>query len=344
MRRFLVGGLLVLQPALVSPAHADPRARYEFSEPHMGTTFRVVLYAASADAAERAARAAFARVAELDGILSDYKPDSELMALCRQAGGAPVAVGPDLFRVLAAAQGWAERSGGAFDVTVGPLVQVWRRARRIAEMPSPAALEAARASVGHGKMRLDAARRAVRLETPGMRLDLGGIAKGFAADEAQAVLKAHGITSALVAAGGDIVVSDPPPDRAGWSVAIALPEGLRDAALGPLELSGAAVSTSGDAEQFVTLDGVRYSHIVDPRTGTALTGRSGVTVIARDGTTSDALATAVSVLGPREGLALVDATPGATAWISREGPGGLERHRSKRWQQPGGSDATTRVH
>jgi thiamine biosynthesis lipoprotein len=310
----------------------------------MGTAFRVVLYAPSADVAERAARAAFARVAELDGILSDYKPDSELMALCRKAGGPPVPVGPDLFRVLSSAQEWARRSGGAFDATVGPAVQVWRRARRLSEKPPEPALAAARALVGHDKLQLDATRQAARLAAAGMRLDLGGIAKGFAADEAQAVLKAHGITRALVAAGGDIVVSGPPPDRGGWSVEIALAEPLRDPAQPPLTLRDVGVSTSGDAEQFVILDGVRYSHIVDPRTGIALTGRSGVTVIAANGTTSDALATAVSVLGPREGLALVDATPGAAAWITSETPAGIERRPSKRWESRGGFDATTHLH
>jgi thiamine biosynthesis lipoprotein len=338
-----VGGLLLLPPAFAAPERAQPLARHEFSEPHMGTTFRVVLYAASAGQAERAARAAFARVAQLDATLSDYKADSELMALCGRAGGPPVAVGSDLWRVLVEAQDWARRSEGAFDVTLGPVVQLWRRARRIGERPDDGTVAAARALVGHDKLVLNAGLRTVRLATAGMRLDLGGIAKGFAADEAQVVLRAHGVTRALVAAGGDIVVSAAPPDRAGWSVEVALPPGLRDPAAAPLELAGAAVSTSGDAEQFVTLDGVRYSHIVDPRTGMALTGPSAVTVIAATGTSSDALATAVSVMGPREGLALVDATAGASAWIAREGSSGVEYYASKRWKQ-GGSSASTSVH
>ena len=171
----------------------------------------------------------------------------------------------------------------------------------------------------------------MRLAVAGMRLDLGGIAKGFAADEAQAVLRAHGITRALVAAGGDVVVSGPPPGRQGWSVAVALPWGLQ-AADPVLELHDAAVSTSGDAEQFVTLDGVRYSHIVDPRTGRALTGRRAATVVARTGAEADALATALCVLPPDEGLALVDSTPGAAARLVREGRAGIERRESRRWK------------
>jgi len=331
----LVGGLLLLPPA-ASAAAAEPRARYEFTEPHMGTTFRIVLYASTGDEAERAAHATFARVADLDRILSDYKADSELSLLGRRAGGPPVAVGPDLWRVLSAAQEWARRSDGAFDVTVGPVVQLWRRARRIGERPTEAALASARTLVGYDKLRLDGVARTAWLAEAGMRLDLGGIAKGFAADEAQAVLRAHGITRALVAAGGDIVVSGPPLDREGWSVEVALPPPLHDPGGHPLELRDAAVSTSGDAEQFVILGGVRHSHIVDPRTGMALTGRSGVTIIARTGTEADALATAVSVLGPRRGIDLVEATPGAAAKIAREGPAGVERVESKRWKERAG--------
>jgi thiamine biosynthesis lipoprotein len=181
--------------------------------------------------------------------------------------------------------------------------------------------------------------RTARLADPGMLLDLGGIAKGDAADEAQGVLRGHGIASAVGAAGGDVVVSGPPPGRAGWSVAVALPPALSDPALTPLELRDAAVSTSGDAEQFVTIDGVRYSHIVDPRTGVALTGRSAVAVIAPRGATADALATAVAVLGPDEGLALVEATEGAAAWIARETPAGVRRIASRRWVAQGGVHA-----
>jgi FAD:protein FMN transferase len=136
-----------------------------------------------------------------------------------------------------------------------------------------------------------------------------------------------------VAAGGDVVVSGPPPGRAGWSIAVALPVPLRDPEAPPLELREAAVSTSGDAEQFVTLDGVRYSHIVDPRTGLALTGRSGVTVMAPDGITSDALSTAVSVLGPDRGLALVESTPDTAAWIAVETATGVRRFESRSWKE-----------
>ena len=153
------------------------------------------------------------------------------------------------------AQRVARDSGGAFDVTSGPLSVLWRHARRVREIPEATSVAAARELVGPDKLELDERRRTVRLTTPGMQLDLGGIAKGFAADEAAGVLTRHGIGAALVAAGGDIVATGPPPGRDGWRVAVASIEGAGPPA-GYLNLRDAAVSTSGDAEQFVVLAGV----------------------------------------------------------------------------------------
>lgn len=263
--------------------------------------FRIVLYAPDRASATEASNAAFSRIAALDAAMSDYREDSELMILCRKAGGPAVKVSGDLFGILTKAQEFAVRSNGAFDVTVGPLVRLWRRARRTGELPDSASLKQALALTGHGKLHLDPATHSVRLERAGMLLDLGGIAKGFAADEAMHVLEQREIRSALVAAGGDIVVSDPPPQKPGWIIAVG---GVTESE--PLTLKNAAVSTSGDAGQNVEIGGVRYSHIVDPKTGRAVTGRSSVTVVARDGTTADALATAASVLGPEESIPMLD--------------------------------------
>jgi FAD:protein FMN transferase len=309
---------------------ATPVARYEFSEPHMGTLVRIVLYAPAAPAAADAARAAFGRIAALDETLSDYRDSSELMRLSRHSGAGPLEVSDDLFRVLRAAQQIARESDGAFDVTAGPLSLLWRQARRQGRLPDGERLTAARALVGCDKLELDAQRRTVRLLEPGMQLDLGGIAKGFAADEAAATLRAHGIQRALIAAGGDIVAMEAPPDRPGWRVAVAAIEGHDPA--GFVTLRNAAISTSGDAEQFVEIGGTRYSHIFDPRTGLALTGRRSVTVLAPNGTTSDALATAVSVMGANAGIRLVEATGGAAAFVAEMGPGGLRTSESNRWR------------
>jgi FAD:protein FMN transferase len=322
-------------PYLVTGAEIEPAAsaratRFEFTETHMGSEFKVVLYTTDESIARSASRAAFARVAALDAILSDYQPESELMRLCDQAGGPPVAVSADLFGVLEQSRLMYQRSEGAFDVTVGPVVRLWRRARRDRKMPAPKLLAKARVLVGLDQMRLDARARTVQLMKAGMKLDVGGIAKGYACGEAIAVLRQNGVLSALVAGSGDIVVSDPPPNAAGWTIGI----GPLEAPTAPprhfLRLKNAAVSTSGDAERYVEIGGKRYSHIVDPQTGLGVVDRSSVTVVARDGATADSTDTAVYVLGPERGLALVEATEGAAALIVRSVAGKTETYASRR--------------
>jgi thiamine biosynthesis lipoprotein len=240
------------------------------------------------------------------------------MRLCRNAGGPHVRVSRDLFRVLARAQEIAQQTNGAFDVTVSPVVRLWRRARRREELPDAAELTSARELVSYKYLRLDPKARTVQLLKRGMLLDLGGIAKGYAADDALAVLKRYGIASALVAAGGDIAVGAPPPGEAGWSVGIAPLDSPTQPPTRFLALQRAGVSTSGDAEQFVEIAGQRYSHIIDPRTGLALTGHSSVTIVAPDATTSDALATAFSVLGFDQAQALARSIPGLGVFFMKQ--------------------------
>ena len=298
------------------PTAASQPGRYEFMQIQMGMPFTITLYSADEALANKAARAAHARVKELNAILSDYDPDSELMRLCRSSGpGKPVKVSPELFFVLQKSLAFSQQSDGAFDVTVGPIVDLWRRARRKRELPDPDQLAAALEKVGHEKIRLNEKDRTVELLVPGMRLDLGGIAKGYAADEALRVLREHGITVALIAAAGDITAGDPPPGRDAWRVGIAPfgEPGGKPARF--VNLKNAAISTSGDAFQFVELAGTRYSHIVDPMTGLGLTTRSSATVIAANGITADALASAVSVLGPERGMELIERTKGVEALI-----------------------------
>jgi thiamine biosynthesis lipoprotein len=292
--------------------------RFEFSQPHMGTQVRVIIYAPDATIASRASRAAFHRIAALDDTMSDYKTGSELVRLSRSAGGPPVRVSRDLFRVLAQAQEIAQKTNGAFDVTAGPVVRLWRRARRRAEFPDAAELTSARELVSYKYLRLNPKARTVQLLKRGMRLDLGGIAKGYAADAALTVLKRYGIASALVAAGGDIAVSAPPPGEAGWNVGIAPLDSPAKPPARFLALQNAGVSTSGDAEQFVEIAGQRYSHILDPRTGQALTGHSSVTIVAPNATTSDAMATAFSVLGIDEAQELATSRPRLGVFFAKQ--------------------------
>jgi thiamine biosynthesis lipoprotein len=271
-------------------AKPAPLQRHEFTQVSMGVAVRLVVYAKDEATARSACTAAYDRVHELDSCMSDYLRDSELMKLCAKAGQGPVQVSDDLFRVLNYAQRVSEQTDGAFDVTIGPLVQLWRTARKSRTLPSDAAIADARAKVGWRKMRLAPSRKTVELTVPGMKLDLGGIAKGYAGDEAITVLRDHGITSALFEAGGDIVVSDPPPGAKGWTIELARAQ--------KQTLHNQAVSTSGDTAQYVEINGRRYSHVVDPHTGLGLSEHSIATVIADHGITTDALSTAATLIGP----------------------------------------------
>jgi thiamine biosynthesis lipoprotein len=322
LMRFSTAAAFLLAAATSVIARKPALVRYEFSQAHMGTLFRIVLYAPDAATASTASNAAFDRIATLDDTMSDYRPDSELRRLCRAAGGPPVKVSEDLYRVLATSQDLARRTDGAFDVTIGPVVQLWRRARRRHQLPDARRLARARTLVGFENLRLDPEEKTAQLSKKGMLLDLGGIGKGYAADRALEVLKRHGIRSALVAASGDIAVSAPPPGRKGWRVGIAPLEAPEKPPSRYLSLHDAAVSTSGDVEQHVDIGGKRYSHIVDPRTGMGLTGRHSVTVVAPNATTSDSLATAISVLGPEQGLKLAESTPGVAVLFVEGTEGG----------------------
>lgn len=295
----------------------------------MGTHFQILVYAPDRDTAHKAATDAFARIASLNATMSDYDKASELMRLCAKAGGPPVPVSAELFFVLSRAQEVSRQSDGAFDVTVGPVVKLWRKARKQRKLPDADKLAEARALVGWRNVRLDADQRTVQLLKAGMQLDLGGIAKGYAADEALAVLKKHGLKRALVAAGGDIALGAAPPDAEGWKIAIATLPGEKDP--GRLILHHAAVSTSGDAEQFVEIDGKRYSHIVDPRTGIGLVGRMSATVVARKGIDSDSLTKVVAVLGAEKGVKIIEANEGASARMVRKNGDEFETIVSKRF-------------
>lgn len=307
--------------------------RFQFVEPHMGTEFRIIVYGSEAVFVKGAASKAFSRIAELDNIFSDYRSESELSRFCRRSGDGPVKISSTLFEALLKSQKLSERSDGAFDVTISPVVRLWRRARRRKQLPSESQLEQAKHLVDYRKLLLDSDNRTASLCHSGMKLDLGGIAKGMAADEALRVLDSQGLPHALVAAGGDIVVGDPPPGRKAWEVAIASPDRKNTETADRLLLCRAAVSTSGDTEQFVIIDGVRYSHIVDPRTGIGLTRRIQVTVVAPNGTTSDSLATAVSVMGPRSGLPLVASFEGTAVRVTVADDQGVRTIESPRFRE-----------
>ncbi|HEV7278979.1 MAG TPA: FAD:protein FMN transferase [Pirellulaceae bacterium] len=295
------GAYFVLVELLGPTASAEPDPaslkRYRASRPAMGVVFKIDAYAESLAVAEPSFEAAFARVREIDRIASDYDPNSELRRLTLNRGGEPVEVSPTLFDLLQRSIGISQSSGGRFDPTLGPLTTLWRKARKSKTLPSEAELSDALARTGVRHLTLDEEARTITLGVENMLLDLGGIAKGYAADEALRILREKGLNRAVVAASGDLAIGDPPPDAEGWRVGIATLE-VEEQPKEYLLLSNCGVSTSGDARQFVEIDGRRYSHIVDPETGLGLSVRSGVTVVAPDDTTADAWASALSVAGP----------------------------------------------
>jgi FAD:protein FMN transferase len=328
-----------------STAGGERHERYERSEPYMGTEFHIVCYAGDAELARLAMADAFRRIGELDSRLSDYQSASELSQLSLSAPHEEWRdVSRDLWSLLVESQRVSRLSGGAFDVTLGPLTRLWRRARRRHEVPPQDLLQEARSRVGYQYIVLRDAHDLegglqVKLQRPDMRLDLGGIAKGYAAEEALRVLARWGIERALVDAGGDLAVGAPPPAEVGWRIGIA----PLDAGAPPsqfLRLAHRSVATSGDFWQAIELDGQRYSHILDPRTGWGVTRRSTVSVIARRGSLADALASAVSVLGPEEGGQLVRHWEGVELLVLVSDAGGddseaSETHIAREATEPG---------
>lgn len=321
VRIVLVIVVLILSGA--SCATSRPEAsRYEYSRVLMGVKARVILWSPDAESARDAARRAFDRIAELEGVISDRRDTSELSRLVAAADGRAHPVSADLFAVLERSVAVARETGGAFDVTVAPLIELWREARRSGELPSPRAVLAARRLVGWERIELDAAARSVRLRRRGTRLDLGGIGKGWACDEAVRALRAAGHPSCLVELGGDVSVGDPPPGRDVWRL------GIGEDGDPVLELIGAAVATSGDTEQSIVIGGVRYSHIVDPETGLGLTDGLQVTVVAPSGADADALASAISVMGITRGLAFAEGRAHTEVLILRRTRDGMRAFRS----------------
>lgn len=290
---YLIIALLV-SLAATAGCTSSAGERFEYTRLIMGVQAKISLYAPDERKARAAASAAFERMLAIEDVATDYRPDSELMRLCAAADGSPQPVSDELLSLLAAAQRLAALTDGAFDPTIGPLVQLWRAARRSKELPDEASRVAALDRTGWRRVRLDRARRTVEMPA-GTRLDLGGIAKGYAVHAASALLTARRLPRHLVALSGDLFAGAPPPRRDGWRIQVE--SGLPDDPSHTVALRHAALSTSGDRYQFVEIAGRRYAHIVDPHTGLGLTNAPAATVIAADGATADALATALCVMG-----------------------------------------------
>ena len=272
-------------------------SRLEFEHDAMGTRFRIVVVAADEAAAARAAGRAFERIDDLDARLSDYRFESDVRRLERAPVGRPVPVSADLWSVLSEAQVIARETDGAFDVTVGALTRLWRWASRRRVEPPDDRLAAARRAVGYRFLELDDARRSVTIRREGVRLDLGGIAKGYAVDEAFETLREAGLRSVLVDGGGDLRLGAAPPGTDGWRIAVpaAHAEAESSTAWTTRQLSDIAIATSGARYRSSGPEG--RSHVLDPTRGTGIRGDRVVSVMAPTASRADALASALSVLG-----------------------------------------------
>lgn len=304
VKRALLSTVLVFLTVLL--AHGQELKRFAFDQRHMGTQFRIVFYASETSLAQQAANQAFAEIDRLNTIFSDYDPNSELSQLTTKSEDQEwIPVSQDLWIVLRQAQRIAKKSGGAFDITVGPLSKLWRRAFRQGEFPKQSRIKAARERVAFRKLKVSKSEPKVKLRKPGMRLDAGGIAKGYALDKAMEILQSLGIHQALIDGGGDILVSGPPPGKLGWSFRTQVVNHQQELEAVNLFFSNCAVATSGDSYRYLEWEGQRYSHIIDPRTGLGVSHGAMVSVQAPTGLLADALASTLSILPVKKGRRLI---------------------------------------
>ncbi|MBA4139768.1 MAG: FAD:protein FMN transferase [Segetibacter sp.] len=271
--------------------------RFSFSRPKMGSPFTIIFYDNDSLHAINTANNCFSLVDSFVNIYSDYIVTSELNQLSNSAGkNNYVHVTPSLYDIIIQSQKAFLLSNGAFDITIGPIIKLWRKARSEQHFPGRSTIEEKRKLVGFNQVKIDTVSKSVLLVKQGMQLDLGGIAQGYIAQKVLERLMQHSIKRALVDVSGDIAMGEPPPGKRGWTIGINLPERTEELQKKKLLLHNCTVSTSGDVYQYIEHNGKKYSHIVDPRTGYGVTSQRNVTVIAGDGTTADWLATACSIL------------------------------------------------
>lgn len=280
--------LLVLLVCGSAAAAARGLEKHHYSQAHLGTGVHLVFYTGDQTVAGKAAADCFRRVRELDAVFSDYRADSEVRRLCAKEVGKPHRVSPELFAVLRQAREISVLTGGAFDVTLGEHTRRWRKH----ENP-------VRDDISYRDLDLDQERRTVTLRRR-LRIDLGGIAKGYIADQLMLVLRKAGIVRAAVVIGGETVLADAPPGKKGWKIGV---ENPAHEIIGTLELANTALSTSGDSYQFFETDGKRRSHLIDPATKESKTNRLNVTTIAPTAMQADAWATALRILPAAKAMA-----------------------------------------
>jgi thiamine biosynthesis lipoprotein len=295
--------------------HQHHLYHHEASRMSMACVYAIEAYGPDAEALPRILDEAFDEVDRIDRLMSHYKADSAVSRVNRDAAHRPVTVDPELFDFIVDAMRYNRDSDGAFDITVGPLMKAWGFFRGDGRVPTQDELAAARRHVGGAHVILNRVARTIGFDEPGVELDLGGIAKGYAVDRVVRLLRPRQIASALVSAGGSTIYGlGAPPGRDGWDVTIQDPIDPRKTAL-TVQLKDRALSIAGSSERFFEAGGVRYSHIMDPRTGRPVQGVLSVAVLASSGTAGDALDDAFFVLGPERSRAYLKQLPDTEAFF-----------------------------
>jgi thiamine biosynthesis lipoprotein len=286
----------------------------------MGTFARIVAVANNAQQARKCIEAGFDELRRIDAAMSAYKKDSELSKVNREAFGGPIKVSDELFGLLQKSVEFSRLSSGAFDITVGPLVELWRKAGEANVMPDEDKLAEARTRVGYAKLILQANEQSVRFAVDGMRLDLGGVAKGYAVDKVVELMQQNGAVAGMVDSGGNIRCFGKPAGKDAWLIGLQDPNIVDRQPLMTLRLADCAVATSGDYRRFVTIAGKKVSHIIDTNTAMGVNKLSSDTVIAKTALEADAFSTAINVLGTEKGLALIESLPDIECILITAGP------------------------
>jgi thiamine biosynthesis lipoprotein len=323
VRRTLNGLLVLLSvAAAAAPVHGrrGELYHYEGSRLSMACVYAIEVYGRDAQKLPLVVTEAFDEVDRIDRLMSHYRADSPLSRVNREAGRNAVPVEPELFDFIADAMRYARQSDGAFDITVGPLMKAWGFFRGEGRMPSAGELADARRHVGAAHVTLNATAKSIQFDAPGVELDLGGIAKGYAVDRAVGVLREGGISAALVSAGGSTIYAlGSQPGQEGWDVTIRDPVDPRKTAR-TIRLEDRALSVAGSSEKAFEFEGVRYSHIMDPRSGRPVQGVLSVAVLTNSGTAGDALDDALFVLGPSRSRRYLNEWPGTEVWFFLPAP------------------------
>src|SRR2546425_4236060 len=319
--------------AFSSPFLTKPDQLFYESRPAMGTSFEVYVYAPDRERASEFFEAAFDEIERVEQALSNYRPSSELSRINAIAADAPVVTDPEVFALLERALDYSRQSDGAFDVTVGKLMKAWGFFRGAGRYPSNEELARAREQTGWQRVKLDQRARSAFFLTRGIELDLGGIGKGYALDCVARVLREAGVKAALISSGSSSIYAiGAPPGKAGWPVHVPDPMD-RTRTVSTVLLKDQSLSTSGSYEKFFRLNGRTYCHIMDPRTARPVEGMLQTTVITPEATDSDALSTAVFVLGPQQSGKLLDKIAEAAAMFVTDKTG-VERILEIRWPKP----------